>query len=382
MAFAIDNNNDGFDAPDDFQMSTRIMVFGVGGAGGNAVEHMVNNGVNDVDYIVANTDVAALRLKDGSLMKRIQLGRKTAGGRGAGNNPAKGKASAEESKDDIVESLDGVSMLFITAGMGGGTGTGAAPVVAAAARDKGILTVGVVTKPFKFEGLAKMNQALAGIAEMRNYVDALIVIPNERLNQLRGTKLTMKGAFAEVDSILCKTVSGIIDLLQGNGQINVDFADICMALRDSGIAHIAIGSGKGDNMLEDAIDEVLHSPLLETSIEGARRGLMNVKISPEFPMDAYEDFMDGLTAKFNANAEYKCGVLFDSDLAADEISIIAVATDFVEEEELPSDEDVQPMPGVTITPAADGNSGNIGFNIPVDNDLDKLLNKFNHNKDY
>lgn len=382
MAFAVDNNNDGFDAPDDFQMSTKIMVFGVGGAGGNAVENMVVSGVNDVDYIVANTDVAALRLKDGALMKRIQLGRKTAGGRGAGNNPAKGKASAEESKDDIIECLDGVAMLFITAGMGGGTGTGAAPVVAAAARDKGILTVGVVTKPFKFEGTAKMNQALAGIAEMKKYVDALIVIPNERLSQMRGMKLTIQGAFAAVDSILCKTVSGIIDLIQNNGTVNVDFADLCMALKDSGIAHIAIGNGKGDNMLEDAIDEVLHSPLLETSIEGARRGLINLKVSPEFPLDAYGDFMDGLTAKFNANAEYKCGFTLDPELAADEISIIAVATDFVDEEEAPPmEEEPQPMPAVTIAPASDGVSGNIGFKSEEE-DVEKLLRMFQQSKDW
>lgn len=384
MAFAVDNNNDGFDAPDDFQMSTKIMVFGVGGAGGNAVEHMVSTGVSDVDYVIANTDVAALRNKDGKMMNRVQIGRKTTGGRGAGNDPSKGRASAEENRDDIAEKLEGVSMLFITAGMGGGTGTGAAPIVASVAKEKHILTVGVVTKPFKFEGVAKMNQALAGIAEMKKYVDALIVIPNERLKQLKGTKLSLKDAFAEVDDILCKAVMGVIQLLQGMGYVNVDFADITMALENSGIAHMAIGKGRGDNRLDDAINEVLHSPLLETSIDGARRGLLNVSVPESFLLDDFDSLMEDITNKFNADAKYKIGVVYDPTLDDEEISIIAVATDFAEE--FPADEDdedddiVPPMPAVTITPASDGISGNIGFNSES-SDMDALLKKFNHIRD-
>ncbi len=381
MAFAVDKNNDGFDAPDDFQMSTKIMVFGVGGAGGNAVEHMVKTGVNDVDYVVANTDVAALRNKDGSMMKRIQIGRKTTGGRGAGNDPTKGKTSAEENRDDIAGCLEDVSMLFITAGMGGGTGTGAAPVVAAVAKEKGILTVGVVTKPFNFEGTAKMNQALAGIAEMKKYVDALIVIPNERLKQLKGTKLSLKDAFAEVDDILCKAVMGVIQLLQGMGYVNVDFADITMALKDSGIAHMAIGRGRGDNRLDDAINEVLHSPLLETSIDGARRGLLNVSVPETFLLDDFSTLMEDITNKFNSEAKYKIGVVYDPSLNDEEISIIAVATDFAEEDSELEDEETQPMPSVTVTPASDGTSGSIGFNSDTIN-MDELLEKFNHNRNF
>lgn len=180
MAFTIDDNNDGFEVADDFQMTTKIMVFGVGGAGGNAVSHMVESGIHDVEYVIANTDVAALRGKDGSKMKRIQIGRKTTKGQGAGNDPSKGRDSAEENREDIEKAMDGVSMLFIAAGMGGGTGTGAAPVVASVAKDKDILTVGVVTKPFGWEGTSKMRQAIGGISEMKKYVDALIVIPNDR----------------------------------------------------------------------------------------------------------------------------------------------------------------------------------------------------------
>lgn len=383
MAFEIDNNNDGFDAPDDFQMSTRIMVFGVGGAGGNAVAHMVDSEVNDVDYVIANTDVIALRQKNPEKMKRIQLGRKTTGGKGAGNDPSKGRASAEENSDDIAECLEGVSMLFVTAGMGGGTGTGAAPVVASLAKEKGILTVGVVTKPFRHEGASKMDQAIAGISEMKKYVDALIVIPNERLKQLKGTKLTLRNAFAEVDNVLCKAVIGVIRLLQGEGYINVDFADICMALRDSGVAHMAIGNGKGDNKIDDALNEVLNSPLLETSIDGARRGLLNISVPDSFPLDEYDNLMDYISEKFNKDAKYKGGVVFDSSLADDEISIIVVATDFAEEDPEGKEEDpaADLMPAVTITPASDGTSGNIGFSSEA-NDMDALLRKFNHGRDF
>lgn len=382
MAFAIDNNNDDFDAPDDFQMSTRIMVFGVGGAGGNAVAHMVDSEVNDVDYVIANTDVIALRQKNPEKMKRIQLGRKTTGGKGAGNDPTKGKASAEENRDDISESLDGVSMLFVTAGMGGGTGTGAAPVVANLAKEKGILTVGVVTKPFKHEGASKMDQAIAGISEMKKYVDALIVIPNERLKQLKGTKITLRNAFGEVDNVLCKAVLGVIRLLQGDGYINVDFADVCMALRDSGVAHMAIGNGKGDNKIDDALDEVLHSPLLETSIDGAKRGLLNISVPDSFPLDEFDQMMDDISEKFNKDARFKCGIVFDSSLADDEISLIVVATDFTDEDEpVPEAPAADPMPAVTITPASDGSAGNIGFSSEA-NDMDALLRKFNHNREY
>ncbi len=382
MAFAIDNNNDDFDAPDDFQMSTRIMVFGVGGAGGNAVAHMVDSEVNDVDYVIANTDVIALRQKNPEKMKRIQLGRKTTGGKGAGNDPSKGKASAEENRDDIAESLEGVSMLFVTAGMGGGTGTGAAPVVASLAKEKGILTVGVVTKPFKHEGASKMDQAIAGISEMKKYVDALIVIPNERLKQLKGTKITLRNAFGEVDNVLCKAVIGVIRLLQGDGYINVDFADVCMALRDSGVAHMAIGNGKGDNKIDDALDEVLNSPLLETSINGARRGLLNISVPDSFPLDEFDKLMDDISEKFNKDARFKCGIVFDSTLADDEISLIVVATDFSDEDPEENEEPAaDPMPSVTITSTSDGISGNIGFSSEA-NDMDALLRKFNHGRDF
>lgn len=339
MSFEVDSYDDGFEVNDDFKYATKIMVFGVGGGGGNAVSHMVNSGVCDVDYVVANTDVAALRSKDGSQMKRIQIGRKTACGLGAGNDPEKGRKSAEENSDDIAKALEGTSMVFVAAGMGGGTGTGAAPVVAAIAKERGILTVGVVTKPFDFEGAQKMQQAVKGISEMKQSVDALIVIPNDRLRLLKGYNgskgghVSVRESFEKVDEILCKAVTGIITLLHSSGYINVDFADVRMALSDSGIAHMAIGTGKGDNKFDEALDEIFNSPLLETSITGARRGLLNIRI-PESDSVGFEE-LDNLSKKiaekFNPDARYKVGVEFDNSLAEDEISIVAIATDFAEE---------------------------------------------------
>lgn len=330
MAFE-PNNEEEFVVDGGFVKDTRIVVFGVGGGGGNAVASMAEKNVSDVSYVVANTDVRALENKDKSKMDRVQLGCETTRGRGAGNNPLVGAACAKENRKQIEDKLAGAAMVFIAAGMGGGTGTGAAPVVAQAAKEMGILTVGVVTKPFKYEGTRKMDQALKGIQEMRQYVDALIVIPNERINDISDEKLTLKNAFTMVDSVLCKAVIGIITLLNGEGYVNVDFSDICMALRDSGIAHMAIGHGKGENKIKNALDEVLHSPLLETSIDGAHRGLLNVSIPESFPLDEYEELVSEISAKFNDDAEFKAGVVFDDSLADDEVSVIAIATDFGDE---------------------------------------------------
>lgn len=394
MSFEVDSFDDGFEVNDDFKYSTKIMVFGVGGGGGNAVSHMVSSGIRDVDYVVANTDVAALRSKDGSLMKRIQIGRKTTRGQGAGNDPSKGQQSAEENREDIAKELDGVSMLFIAAGMGGGTGTGAAPVVSAIAKEKGILTVGVVTKPFDFEGAQKMQQAVRGISEMKQNVDALIIIPNDRVRQLKGSNITIKNAFEKVDEILCKAVTGIITLVHGSGYINVDFADICMALRNSGIAHMAIGSGKGEKKFDDALDEIFNSPLLETSIEGARRGLLNIRVpaTDSVGLEEFDILTKKIAEKFNPDAKYKFGVEFDETLADDEISIIAVFTDFYDEPKKPVQQpkkaapaqaqaaapaenpDENPAPEPQQNPAPSSVDANIGYS--ESKDIELLMRKF------
>ena len=298
MAFEIDTHDDEFVMDDDFEDQTKIMVIGVGGGGGNAVSHMVEGDMTGIDYVVANTDVKALRSKDGSRMRRIQIGKKRTRGQGAGNNPSVGQDSAEENRDDLKNVMESESMVFIAAGMGGGTGTGAAPVVASIAKEMGKLTVGVVTKPFTFEGQAKMNQALKGIAEMRKYVDSLIVIPNERVKEISNAKLSMADAFKAVDNVLYKAVKSISDLVKGVGFISLDFADVTMALKDSGIAHMAIGQGKGDNKNADALDQVLHSPLLETSISGARRLLISIGI----PMTTSADEVDIIATEITKNA--------------------------------------------------------------------------------
>ncbi len=382
-AFEIEKSDDGFVLDDNFTLGTKIMVFGVGGGGGNAVANMVDSGVCDVDYVVANTDVGALRSKDGSKMKRVQIGRKTTRGQGAGNNPAVGQQSAEENREEIANLLEGISMIFIAAGMGGGTGTGAAPVISSIAKEKGILTVGVVTRPFNFEGAKKTEQALAGISEMRKYVDALIVIPNERVKQMSNGKLTVKDAFKAVDDVLCKAVIGIITLLKGDGYINVDFADVRMVLENSGIAHMAIGKGKGDNKIVNALDEVLHSPLLETSISGARRCLVNVSIPYDFQMDDFDKITTEISDKFEANARVKYGIVFDENLADDEISIIAVATDFEElegQDDGTAEADAQGNVFTVRTPSSAGGYPS-GSGFTDSNDIDALLRKFNSGRE-
>ena len=380
MAFEIDNHDDEFVMDDDFEDQTKIMVIGVGGGGGNAVSHMVEGGMTGIDYVVANTDVKALRSKDGSRMRRIQIGKKRTKGQGAGNKPQVGQESAEENRDELKAVMEDESMVFIAAGMGGGTGTGAAPVVANIAKELGKLTVGVVTKPFAFEGQAKMNQALKGIAEMRKYVDSLIVIPNEKVKEISNAKLSMIDAFKAVDSVLYKAVKGISDLVKGVGFMSVDFADVTMALKDSGIAHMAIGQGKGDNKNEDALDQVLHSPLLETSILGARRLLINISI----PMTTSADEVDGIASEITKNAapdaEIKMGMQFDEELAEDEVSVIVIATDFITDEDgMPVEDPSQAAPQQT----ADAGAGTFGVSsqgFGGDTDIDKLINILNNSK--
>lgn len=382
MAFEIDTRDDEFVMDDDFEDQTKIMVIGVGGGGGNAVSHMVEGGMTGIDYVVANTDVKALRSKDGSRMRRIQIGKKRTKGQGAGNKPSVGQESAEENRDELKAVMEDESMVFIAAGMGGGTGTGAAPVVANIAKELGKLTVGVVTKPFAFEGQAKMNQALKGIAEMRKYVDSLIVIPNEKVKEISNAKLSMIDAFKAVDSVLYKAVKGISDLVKGVGFMSVDFADVTMALKDSGIAHMAIGQGKGDNKNEEALDQVLHSPLLETSILGARRLLINISI----PMTTSADEVDGIASEITKNAapdaEIKMGMQFDESLAEDEVSVIVIATDFVDDgspegvEAQAAAQPAQPAAGKQqgsfVMPESDFDGG--------ESDIDKLMNILNRTK--
>jgi cell division protein FtsZ len=254
--------------------AAKIIVVGVGGAGNNAVNRMIEENIAGVEFIGVNTDKQALQLCKAP--KAIQIGEKLTKGLGAGAKPEVGEKAAEESHEELSEMLKNADMVFITCGMGGGTGTGAAPIVAALAKEMGILTVGVVTKPFSFEGRVRMNNALSGIEKLKASVDTLIVIPNDRLLQISDRRTTILDAFKKADEVLQQGVQGITDLINNPGLINLDFADVQTVMKDKGIAHIGIGEAKGDDKATEAMRDALSSPLLETSIEGASHVLINI----------------------------------------------------------------------------------------------------------
>lgn len=304
--------------------SSIIMVVGVGGAGGNAVNHMWNLGIKDVGFMVCNTDAQAL--DNSPVEEKVQLGRE---GLGAGNDPENGRKAAIESLDDIRRRLEaaGTRMLFVTAGMGGGTGTGAAPVVAEVAKELGILTVGIVTKPFAFEGKRKMNMAEIGIAGLLERVDSLIVIPNERLKLISQEKITLLNAFEAADNVLRQGVESISSLINVAAFINLDFADVRSIMKDAGYAHMGVGSGKGVNKAEDAANAAISSPLLETSISGARGVIINITSSPDIGLDDVEKAASLITNSAHPEANIIWGAAFDENLK-DEMSITVIATGF------------------------------------------------------
>ena len=334
---------------DAFEPDVCIKVVGVGGAGGNALNCMVQSGVQNIEYIAVNTDAKALNNSKAST--RIQIGAKLTRGRGAGNKPAVGASSAEENAEEIESALKGADMVFITAGMGGGTGTGAAPVVARIAKDAGILTVAVVTKPFAFEREQKMIQAEKGIEELKKYVDSLIVIPNEKLLEGDDKPLTMRESFARADEILEKGVRSISDLIVEEGYINLDFADITTIMRGAGFAHMAIGHGSGKDKAKAAAAEVIASPLLETSISGAKRLLINITMSEDVLSSDVDAATKLITEKAADNVESIFGTAFKEDMH-DEMTITVIATGFGDTdapaapaaEEAPAEEPAQDAP--------------------------------------
>jgi cell division protein FtsZ len=318
---------DEIDGIEDEIYDVRIKVMGVGGGGGNALEYMANNGIDGVEYTAVNTDVPALRNKDKRLMNRLQIGKKRTKGRGAGGNPAVGCESAQEDRQVIESALEGVSMVFISAGMGGGTGTGAAPVIAEIAKEMEILTIGVVTKPFDFERQQQMNTALKGIAEMRKHVDALIIIPNQKLLKINEQAINAKAAFEMVDNVLYSVVKSISELLNSTADINVDFADLESVLKDSGDAHIAIGVGTGDTKSEDAVNQIVNSPLLETSIDNAGKVLVHITMSDDIILSEIDTVIAKLTEAAHPDLEFIWGQTTDSELK-DTIIVTTVATSF------------------------------------------------------
>ena len=304
---------------------TTIKVIGVGGGGGNAVNRMVSDGLQGVEFIAMNTDQQALAKNHASV--KVQLGSKLTKGRGAGADPEIGQRAAEESKDEIANALKGSQMVFITAGMGGGTGTGAAPVVAEVAHDLGILTVGIVTKPFSFEGKRKMGLAEQGIANLLMHVDSLIVIPNERLKMISQEKITLMNAFQAADNVLRQGVESISALIKVPAFINLDFADVRSIMKDAGYAHMGVGSAKGAGKAENAAKAAISSPLLETSIAGAHGVIINITSSPDIGLEDVETAAGLITQSAHPDANIIWGTAFDENLS-DEMRVTVVATGF------------------------------------------------------
>ena len=311
-----------------FEPDVNIKVIGVGGGGGNALNCMVDSDVNeigDIEYVTINTDAKAL--KNSKAATRIQIGAKLTKGRGAGNKPEIGQHSAEENIEEIEAALKGADMVFITAGMGGGTGTGAAPVVAKAAQQMGILTVAVVTKPFAFEREQKMRQAEAGIEELKKYVDSLIVIPNEKLLVGLEKAPTMKESFSLSDDILKTGVKSISDLIVEDGYINLDFADVSTTMKGAGYAHMAIGHGSGKDKAQEAANAVISSPLLETSIKGARRLLINIAMSEDTLASDVDIASKKITEAAAPDVQFIFGAAFKEEMQ-DEMTVTVIAADF------------------------------------------------------
>ncbi len=309
----------------EFDCSTKIKVIGVGGGGNNAVNRMVESGISDVEFIAINTDRSAL-IKSKAETK-VVIGEKLTRGQGAGSNPEIGAAAAEENIEDVTNAIKGADMVFVTAGMGGGTGTGAAPIIAKVAKEMGVLTVAVVTKPFKFEREKRMAQAEAGIAELSQNVDAIIVIPNERLKQLSSNRITVLNAFSEADNILKHGVQSISDLVTKDGLINLDFADVKAVMKDAGYAHMGVGVANGKEKAEVAAKMAISSPLLETSISGARGILVNFTCPSDFALDELDTAADLITNEAHPDARVIIGYVIDDELD-DEVRVTVIATGF------------------------------------------------------
>ena len=305
--------------------NAQIKVVGVGGGGGNAVNRMIEAGLKGVSYIVVNTDKQALNRSVAET--KVQIGEKLTRGLGAGANPETGMKAAEENLEEITKYFDGVDMVFITAGMGGGTGTGAAPVIAKAAKESGILTVGVVTKPFTFEGKRRRDHAELGIEYLKKYVDSLVVVPNDKLLQISEKNTTMQEAFSMADDVLRQGVQGITDLIAESGVINLDFADVKTVMSDRGIAHMGVGVGKGENRVIDAVKDAIGSPLLETSIDGAKAILLNIRGGYDLGMLEANEAADLIEKAAARDANIIFGASIKEDLE-DEIRITVIATGF------------------------------------------------------
>ena len=345
----------------------KIKVIGVGGAGNNVINRMIEAGVDGVEFVVLNTDKQDLNKS--ICPTKVQIGEKLTGGMGAGSKPEIGQKSAEESRAQIAKILEGIDMVFITAGMGGGTGTGAAPIVADLAHEAGILTVGVVTKPFKFEGANRMRQAEAGIAELAGKVDSLIIIPNDRLKYVTDQKITFANAFGIADDVLKQAVLSISELVgeAGNVVINLDFADVSAVMKDAGRAHMGVGRASGREKAEQAALAAINSPLLETSINGATGVLVNVTGSAEMTLDDVETAAGIVEQAANPDANIIFGATWDDNFQ-DELRVTVIATGF---DQAPAAEAPKAAAAAATTEAAP--------KVTADgDDIDMFLGLFKH----
>ncbi|KRL38697.1 cell division protein FtsZ [Liquorilactobacillus uvarum] len=314
MEFSLDANEN---------TGATIKVIGVGGAGGNAVNRMIADDVKGVEFIVANTDVQAL--KSSNAETKIQLGPKLTRGLGAGSNPEIGNKAAQESEESIAESLKGADMIFVTAGMGGGTGTGAAPIIAKVAKEQGALTVGVVTRPFSFEGPKRARYAAEGVAQMKEHVDTLVIIANNRLLEIVDKKTPMLEAFKEADNVLRQGVQGISDLITSPGYVNLDFADVKTVMENQGSALMGIGSANGENRTAEATKKAISSPLLEVSIDGAEQVLLNITGGPDLSLFEAQDASDIVAQAATSDVNIIFGTSINEDLE-DTVVVTVIAT--------------------------------------------------------
>lgn len=315
-----------FQFEEELDQAAKIKVIGVGGGGGNAVNTMIRSNVEGVEFLTANTDAQALRRSEASM--KVQLGGHLTKGLGAGANPEIGRQAAEEDKQRLVEMFEGADMIFVAAGMGGGTGTGAAPIIAAAAKEAGALTVGVVTKPFTREGRQRMKRADAGIAELREVVDSLVVVPNDRLLGLAGKHMSILDAFKPADDVLRQAVQGISDLITTEGLINVDFADVRTVMSNHGMAMMGIGVAEGERRAAEAAHNAISSPLLEeVDISGAMGVLVNISGSSSMTMEEFEEASTIIHEKVHEDANIIVGLVIDESLG-EKIKITAIATGF------------------------------------------------------
>ena len=330
-----------FETNNNFESGVVIRVIGVGGGGNNAVNRMIAANIRGVEFITVNTDRQALRKSEAPT--QMVIGEKITRGFGAGANPDVGARAAEESIDEIRQVLQGTDMVFVTAGMGGGTGTGAAPIVARVAHEMGILTIGIVTKPFAFEGKRRMDQAEAGIKELRQYVDSLVVIPNEKLKQVSDTRITLGNAFEIADDVLRRGVQSISELINVPGFINLDFADVTAVMKNAGYAHMGVGTGKGQDKAVIAATTAISSPLLETSIAGATGVLVSITAAPDIGLEEVDLASTMIAKEAHPDANIIWGAAFDPTLE-DEMRVTIIATGFEKTEKKSLYETVSPEP--------------------------------------